>query len=85
MTKIHYAGEIWDHIGLQLAGWAACCSGDQAVKIRGDGNHTYDRSLVTCKRCLYRIKTHDAAHAKDPSIEAKWQAGRADSAAAEPK
>lgn len=71
--KIHYAGEIWDHIGLMLEGWAACCSGDRAVAIRENGHNTYDRTEVTCKRCLRRIASHDAAHAKDPSIEERWR------------
>lgn len=75
--KIHYAGEIWDHISLMGAGWAACCSGDRAVAIRESGHNTYDRSKVTCNKCLYRIASHDKAHAQNPSIEAEWQASSA--------
>jgi hypothetical protein len=61
MSKIlHYAGEIQFANGHRLPGWAACCSGDMAVKIRDDGMHTYIRGQVTCKACLKMIDKHDA-------------------------
>jgi hypothetical protein len=54
--KIHYAGALSWRQGKTktsvLAGWAACCSGDRAEKIRAAGTHTYEASAVTCKRCL---------------------------------
>lgn len=62
--KIHYAGEIRDHNGSMLPGWAACCSGDRAVEIRAKGNHSYDRSEVTCKACLKRLISHDVYAAR---------------------
>lgn len=43
-----------------LAGWAVCCSGDKAFAVRAYGNHTYDRSEVTCKACLKVLAKHDA-------------------------
>ena len=61
---IHYSGSInWDG-GIVLAGWAACCSGDQAVKIRAEKRHTCVRAGVTCKRCLKMIAKHDARAAR---------------------
>ncbi len=58
--KTHYAGAIQDHNGSMLAGWAACCSGDRAISIREKRRNTYRRELVTCAKCLQRIKSHDA-------------------------
>ena len=49
---IHYAGEIVTATSTTLAGWAACCSGRKAEKIRAEGSHTYQPSEVTCSRCL---------------------------------
>ena len=49
---IHYAGEIVTATSTTLAGWAACCSGRKAERIRADGSHTYRASEVTCGRCL---------------------------------
>jgi hypothetical protein len=63
-TKIHYAGEVWDDRGLVLAGWAACCSGDRAIKIRDEGRNTRDKKEVTCLRCLERVNHMEAFHAK---------------------
>lgn len=60
MTKpraIHYAGELVYRSGRAgcthvSAGFAACSYGDAAWKVRREGNHSYDRKEVTCKRCL---------------------------------
>ena len=53
---VHYAGALsWDHGKSRttiLGGWAACCSGDKADAIRKRGDHSYESSAVTCKRCL---------------------------------
>ena len=67
MTKIkclHYAGEIQHANGHILPGWAACCSGDRAYKIRDIGAHTYHRGQVTCKACIKMIDKHDAWKAR---------------------
>jgi hypothetical protein len=59
MTAMHYAGSLVYRTSTGvvtiLPGWAACCSGPMAVKIRSDGNNTYDRDKVTCKTCLLRL------------------------------
>ncbi len=57
---LHYSGEIKHANGHVLPGWAACCSGDRADKIRADGSHTRHRGQVTCKACLKMIAKHDA-------------------------
>jgi hypothetical protein len=54
--KVHYAGALrWTNArGMTtdlLAGWAACCSGPRAARIRADGHNTYDVAQVTCGRC----------------------------------
>ena len=49
---IHYAGEIVTATSTTLPGWAACCSGLRAEKIRAEGSHTYRAPEVTCGRCL---------------------------------
>ena len=61
MTKrLHYAGEIKHARGSVLPGWAACCYGDRAEKIRRERSHTMHREAVTCKACLRMIEKHDA-------------------------
>ena len=62
---VHYAGAMGIHrkngrYTKILAGWAACCSGELAEKIREIGNHTYDKSLVTCAKCKKQIAAEDA-------------------------
>lgn len=57
--KIHYAGEIKHARGWILPGWAACCYGDKAEKIRRERQHTLDRSKVTCASCLKMIGKAD--------------------------
>lgn len=54
-VRIHYAGELHFATKHILPGWAACVSGDQARRIRAAKRNTYDRSAVTCKRCLSLI------------------------------
>lgn len=64
--KIHYKGELYVPMASGstlhvMGGWAACCSGDRARKIRERGQNTYDESEVTCKRCLALIQKAEAA------------------------
>jgi len=58
--KIHYAGALrWTRGGTTTdvgAGFAACCSGDRAWKIRADGAHTVNMDDVTCWHCRVRIE-----------------------------
>ncbi len=57
---IHYGGDLrvvrGKRVTLILAGWAACCSGDKARRIRERNQHTINREAVTCKRCLALMK-----------------------------
>jgi hypothetical protein len=53
--KIHYAGRVKTPRTLILPGWAACCSGEKAHKIRVDGAHTYVVEEVTCAACLRKM------------------------------
>ena len=59
MKAIHYAGKMRVQLKRSfqviLSGWAACCSGEKAEKIRAGGNNTYDRNKVTCKACLRKM------------------------------
>ena len=57
--SMHYAGSLVSHRLTVLGGWAACCSGDRAEKIREEEQNTYDRALVTCKACLKQIQRAD--------------------------
>lgn len=57
--KTHYRGEIVTLRGTWLAGWAVCCSGDRAFKVREVGNHTYVRADVTCKACQRQLDAAD--------------------------
>lgn len=54
--KIHFAGGLVVRRGGYTTsispGYAACCSGDRAVAIRRQGNHSYIRADVNCARCL---------------------------------
>lgn len=56
---MHYAGGLVAKRLTVLGGWAACCWGDRAEKIRELEQHTYDRDLVTCKRCLRVLEKAD--------------------------
>lgn len=64
--KIHYAGELkvplangsTTHI---FGGWAACCSGDRARKIRERKQNTRYEHEVTCKTCLRQMQKARAA------------------------
>lgn len=53
--KIHFigGGEYKNSRGFHsmLRGWAYCCSGDKAARIKENGNGTYDMNDVTCDRC----------------------------------
>ena len=50
--KMHYCGEVYLKRGHRAAGWAVCCSGAQAYKIRDQGKQTQQIASVTCKQCL---------------------------------
>jgi len=58
MAKIHYSGAVRTSRTKILPGWAACCSGLKADKIRADGNNTADPDKVTCASCL-RVMAKD--------------------------
>jgi len=53
--KMHYAGELrierGESVKQILGGYAACCSGDLARKIRAQGNHSWLPERVTCQPC----------------------------------
>jgi len=58
MRKIHYAGAL-SRRGMRIfSGWAACCTGPRAEKIRASGANTLDVSLVTCKSCLRTMSAY---------------------------
>jgi hypothetical protein len=62
--RIHFAGalEYNDRRGYRCTvfpGWAACCSDLRAKAIRERGNHTYDKSKVTCAHCRVLIAKAD--------------------------
>jgi len=68
VSAIHYSGAICyaavrstTHI---IGGWAACCSGDRARKIKREGNATRDAKKVTCKTCkkLLKKRVHCRVH-----------------------
>jgi hypothetical protein len=61
MNKIHYSGAVRTPRTTILAGWAACCSGIKAERIRANGNNTNNPVDVTCRACLKVM-------AKDESI-----------------
>jgi len=59
-TIVHFAGPLeWtDARGALvtiLAGWAACCTGKRAARIRANGEATTEARRVTCPRCLKRM------------------------------
>lgn len=66
MKKVHYSGPVRTPKLKILPGWAACCSGDRAERIRAEGRNTLIIAEVTCKACLRVI-------AKDPSILARMK------------
>lgn len=49
---VHYSGAVRTPRLKILAGWAACCSGPKAERIRENGNTTNDPDQVTCRACL---------------------------------
>jgi hypothetical protein len=63
--KIHYAGGVRTPRMKILPGWAACCSGEKAERIRAAGNNTYDPTEVTCTSCK-RIMAKDHGIFNDP-------------------
>jgi hypothetical protein len=59
IKKIHYAGAVNTPRMKILPGWAACCSGDKADRIRANGNNTMNPKDVTCAACR-RIMAKDS-------------------------
>ena len=57
-TKIHYSGEVITQNMRILPGWAACCSGEQAERIRAARNNSTDPDAVTCAAC-WRVMAND--------------------------
>jgi len=56
-ARIHYAGSVrWTNAKGEktniLMGWAACCTGERAQKIRDRAQNTYEECCVTCLACL---------------------------------
>lgn len=58
MMVIHYSGAVRTPRTRILAGWAACCSGIKAERIRANGNNTDNPANVTCRACL-RVMAKD--------------------------
>lgn len=59
--KMHFRGALQWTTGRGVktviaAGWAACCSGIKADRIRTRGQNTYDKSKVDCKGCLAAMR-----------------------------
>lgn len=67
-APMHYRGEakyaVRGSIRTMLAGWAVCCWGDKAFAVRANGNHTYNRAEVTCRKCLTVLEKSDAYAAR---------------------
>lgn len=57
--KIHYSGEVITGNMRIIPGWAACCSGEKAERIRASGNNSTDPGNVTCAACK-RVMAKDA-------------------------
>ncbi len=68
MNKIHYMGGIIFEGGSRLRGWPVCCSGDLCYQIRRKGNTTYDKSAVTCRKCLSLIEKEEKFKVEHPSV-----------------
>jgi len=73
MTTLHYAGALeYDKAdgmtAVILGGWAACCAGPKAMKIREEGRNTWEESRVTCKRCLAIMEKAAALAASTPDL-----------------
>ena len=51
IRKMHYAGAVRTPRMNILGGWAACCSGEKAERIKAEGLNTYDIGGVTCAAC----------------------------------
>lgn len=73
---IHYAGALRTARLRLLPGFAACCYGEKAVKIREQGNHTYDTSSVTCRACKVRI-AGSVAWEKATAMDQLWASQQA--------
>lgn len=56
LPAIHWAGglriERGERLIKMLPGFPACVSGDRAIRIANEGTQTWEKSRVTCKRCL---------------------------------
>ncbi len=67
MRSIHYAGSARWRSGPKQrtvttvsGGFALCCSGQRARDIAERGDHSHDRTEVTCKLCLAFLVKADA-------------------------
>ncbi len=60
MSAVHFSGGLSYRSGggvtTLLAGWAACCSGDRAWRIKRLVRLTRDPAAATCKTCLRMIE-----------------------------
>ena len=68
-NKIHYAGPVRTRTMKIIPGWAACCSGPQAEKIRKEGNNTINPDEVSCLACrkiMAKDKTIFNLNQEDP-------------------
>ena len=63
--KIHYAGAVTAGRTHVLPGWAACCSGHRAEKIRAERQNTRDPEKVTCAACLKMMVRGGIIHGID--------------------
>ena len=76
---IHYAGPIRAQLKssfrIVLPGWAACCSGERAERIRERRQHTRIAADVTCAACLRLMAAHEAT-AKAEAAQAAKEKGK---------
>lgn len=63
VTRIHFAGEVRTKRMHVLPGWAACCSGEKADRIKRERQHTYKPQEVTCWSCR-RVMLRDERYAR---------------------
>ncbi len=73
MNKIHYMGGIIFEGGSRLIGWPVCCSGDLCLHIKRKGNTTYDKSAVSCRKCLNLIEKEYRFMKEWPDAYQAWK------------
>lgn len=75
---IHYAGGLRFEQGRNvvhiLPGWAACCFGRQAERIRAERANSYDPGDVTCRVCRKRIDSANRLLRVEAALEGKGAA-----------